>query len=144
MWRWLARSLRPTVIWQIKAVCGRLSFEDILLGIQKKKKITNWFSVAESFFLQFFLFFLFIVSLTPEPWNWCLLVGVRERAHDGDLLPGGRSRHGCVGPPATSQMSRDQDSCSVWLMKFGSFTASQSSSFPRQFFWRDWILRMGY
>lgn len=36
MWRWLSRSLRPTVIWQIKAVCGCLSFQDILLEIKKK------------------------------------------------------------------------------------------------------------
>lgn len=130
MWRWLSRSLRPTAIWQIKAVCGCLSFQDILLEIKKKKFfffINWWFSVAESLFLQLFLLFLFTVGLIP---TGAIALMCSSRCEGGSSpAQGGRYR---PGRETLLRVHKRPEECSVWLMNFGLFTAPQSGCFPCQ------------
>lgn len=103
MWRWLSRSLRPTVIWQIKAVCGCLSFQDILLKIKKNYKLM--------IFCCWVIILAALFAFPPNCWfdTWAIELlpshGYGGENQDGDLPPGARSRHGCVSPPASPQMS---------------------------------------
>lgn len=133
MWGWLSRSLRPTVIWQIKALwppflSGHTSGDQkkknyklmifccwvIFLGVLSAFPVDCWF---DSWAVESMPF----SECEGESWGW------RYVPHLGTF------RQGCIGPPASPQMSRDQGECLVWLMKFGLFTAPQSHSYPCQF-----------
>lgn len=110
-----------------------LSFQDILLEIKKKKNYKLMIFCCWVIFLAVLSAFpvdcwfdSWAVESMPfsecegESWGW------RYVPHLGTF------RQGCTGPPASPQMSRDQDECLVWLMKFGLFTAPQSHSYPCQ------------
>lgn len=133
MWRRLSRSLRPTVIWQLKLSVAALPSRTYF---QRSKKnffffINWWFSIAESFNLA--VPFAFPIYCWFNTWAIALLPsrGCKGESQRCRSMPWWADLGMAIRPPpASPQTSRDEEECSVGLMKFGFVTTIQLLALP--------------